>query len=253
MRTAANPIGDLLSQLDNWANLLQGALGSLIGALAGGLFALWIARVTTRGELNNQRQVARELKAQEHCSTAVPILRDLHGKASIARLLATPMPERIAINSSDFATPLRQLREFLRTSGPELPKPLEQRLDALLLPGLLAESYANVNRPHGDIHPSMTDTLGALVGATEALQGEVAEYLRDPVPVLNKWEREDRNARRRLRFATIWWRVSHPLGGGRRPILHMQIGEAGVRRVVTPESGSNFMPPSAEAPLGEDP
>lgn len=211
---------------------MQGGLGSLVGAVIGGLFAVWIARTTTRGELRVQRQISQEERERDHCKAIAPILSDLRAKARISELLATPSPQRAPVRSADFTAALGRLREELNRRGPEIPQTLDERLQSLLVLGWVSERHVTELVPYKLPSPRTRGLLSNLATSAEAMQNQVNAYLRDPAPQLDAWRTEDARGARRLRWARFRWRARHWRGGGVRPELGYVFSSAGIHRAV---------------------
>jgi hypothetical protein len=228
-----------LDQFDNWANLMQGGLGSLVGAAVGGLFAVWIAKTTTRGELRVQRQISQEERERDHCKALAPILSELRASAGISKLLATSSSQRIPVNSAEFADPLSRLRDELNRRGPEIPQPLDERLQSLLVLGWVTERHVIASVPYNLATSRTRGLLTSLATSSEAMQNQVNAYLREPVPQLEAWRKEDNRGMRHLRWALFRWRARHWRGGGVRPELGYVFSSTGIHRVVRREDGQD--------------
>ena len=184
--------GSFLHELTNWSNLLQGSIGSIVGAVLGVMGAYLAARHSIVGTIKSQRTLDSEREGREYAEKFIPILE----------LLATETNTMLTLRSDEGFS--QGLRESLRL-GHEQEREQLIRLGAdaaLKLPSMPAERIDMLSLLLAtiDVTDNDSDLMLEKIGAVcRKCAEELIAYRRDPVAQLKKWEREARVVARRRR------------------------------------------------------
>jgi hypothetical protein len=182
-------LGDLWKELSDWNNLLQGALGNLVGSLLGILGAYLLAVRTIQGQLKADRQLLRE---QEGVAAAGRVRAQLEEISQrLFGLLIGPIDHADADNSAsvELAASINRLRDIQQELDPALPELLAARLR--MLPAALTWV---VFQPLTGHHPDVRDVESRYLVIVD-LMHDLDLYRRDPLKTLRRLRKRELSQR----------------------------------------------------------
>lgn len=183
--------GSFVHELTNWSNLLQGSIGSIVGAVLGVMGAYLAARHSIVGTVKSQRLLDEEREGREFAEELIPLLELIGTEAETILTLRADGGFSPGLRDSLRLGHERERDQLVALGGQatmKFPAAPAERLD------LLSVLLATV---------SLTDDsdpiLQKLNILCRAIGDELAAYRRDPVRQRKKWDRESRTAARRRR------------------------------------------------------
>lgn len=200
-------MSELINELTDWHNLLQGGVGSLLGSLIGVLGAYVLAVRTIRGQQRADRELARE---QQGVEAAGQLARSLghvdDALRSVKSHLAVygELPPEDSLRYS-LVPRVDEFGEDLRSVDPLIPDVIGERLRVIHLKGAALPFQVQT-----EAQRAVLDRIKLLDETVEEVGPILRAYRRDPLGTIARLERERRKRRRRGRWTKLWQRARRP-------------------------------------------